>query len=371
MKRILLVSLLLIGFSFAFRVTQGIDEAQAAVVKAYRAGAKEKAPYLYSKTKAYKEISALLASEADDVGSKMFAIRAMNYASKAISSAFSGKEELTPLDEPPAPKEGDLVDLKEIKERLDFLRSNKGELCSPQELGRAEAFYDALVYELGKETPSSTLLLKFMGEARTESKTAESKLKVAMENKFECYTGVRKEAKPPEEKPKGEETVKEEPKGEEKEAKKEEEKPKEVAEEKPKEEKTAQEEPKGEKMEAKKVEENLKITARIHFDFDKYTIKKEYLPILNEVARTLKENQFVKVRIEGFTDAIGSKEYNDKLALKRAESVKSYLVKQGVPEEKIEIVGFGKERFITGNEDPVGRLTNRRVEFIILKVQGE
>ncbi len=341
--------------AFAFRVTQGIDEAQRAVIKAYQVGAKEKAPYLYSKTKAYKEISAILASEEDEVGSKVFAIRTMNYASKAISAAFTGEEELTPIEEVPEEKrreenEFQLVDIEEIKNRLEFLRNNKGASCAPKELGRAEAFYDALVYEMSKEDPNSALILRFFNEVSTESKIAESKLKVAMANEFECYTGQRKVAVAPKE----EEAV-------------EEEKPAEEV--KPAEEEMEKREEKA--KEPKMVEEYLKITARIHFDFDKYNIKREYIPILNEVVKTLKENPFVKVRIEGFTDIIGPKEYNDRLALKRAQAVKNYLVKHGIPEEKIEIVGFGKERFIATNETSIGRLTNRRVEFIILRVQEE
>ena len=345
--------ILMLGMGFAFRITQGLDEAQRAVIKAYQVGAKEKAPYLYSKTKAYKEISAILASEEDEVGSKVFAIRTMNYASKAISAAFTGEEELTPIEEIPEEKRREedfqLVDLEDIKNRLDFLRNNKGASCAPRELGRAEAFYDALVYEVKKEEPNSALVLRFFNEVSTESKIAESKLKVAMANEFECYTGEKKVAAAPKE----EEAV-------------EEEKP--VEEVKPEEEVAEKEE---EAKEPKMVEEYLKITARIHFDFDKYNIKREYIPILNEVVKTLKENPFVKVRIEGFTDIIGPKEYNERLALKRAQAVKNYLVKHGIPEEKIEIVGFGKERFIATNETSIGRLTNRRVEFIILRVQEE
>ncbi len=358
--------LLIVGIGFAFRVTQGIDEAQRAVIKAYKAGARDKAPYLYSKTKGYKEIATILASEADDIGSKVFSIRTMNYASKAISAAFASKESSflanladikTYIYEPiyktdeyfPENTEGELIDyklkvsariigeenLKVIYNRLLFLRENRGLFCSPVELGRAEAFYDALVYELNKEEPNSALVLRFYNEVSTESKIAESKLKIAIESELECYTGVKKVVKP---KPV--------------------EKKEEVA-----------------KVEQKKkptlVEEHLKITARIHFDFDKYNIRREYIPILNEVVKTLKENEFVKVRIEGFTDVIGSKEYNDKLALKRAEAVKKYLVSKGIPEEKIEIVGFGKERFIASNKDKIGRLTNRRVEFIVIKLQED
>ncbi len=335
--------LLAFGLSFAFRVTQGIDEAQRAVVKAFQVGARDKAPYLYSKTKSYKEISTILASEADDVGSKVFAIRTMNYASKAISAAFVGVEDLTPLDTLRKKEtEGTMsftpVDLDEIRNRIEFLRNNRGMNCSPKELGRAEAFYDALVYELSKETPNSALVLRFYNEASTVSRIAESKLKVAIENELECYTGRKKVVAPPPPPP--------------------EEKPPEVA-------------VKPEEKKPKIVEEPLKITARIHFDFDKYNIKREYIPILNEVVKTLKENPFTKVRIEGFTDIIGPKDYNVRLAYRRAMSVKKYLVKKGIPEDRIEIVGFGKERFIATNETSIGRLTNRRVEFIVIRVQEE
>ncbi len=354
----LLAVVLFSGEGYAFRVTQGIDEAQRAVIKAYDVGAKDKAPYLYAKTRGYKEISAILASEADDIGSRIFAIRTMNYASKAISAAFKGVEELTPIEPLPPPREDgeeeerfQLVDLKDIRNRLEFLRENRGKHCSPRELGRAEAFYDALIYELGKEEPNSALILKFYNEVSTESKIAESKLRVAMANELECYTGRRFVFKPPEVK-----------------------RP-EVKEEKPQpQQKPPEPRKEPQKQEERKpslVEEPLKITARIHFDFDRYNIKEEYIPILNEVVKTLKENPFIKVRIEGFTDIIGPKEYNVKLARKRAEAVKRYLVKKGIPENKIEIVGFGKERFIATNETREGRLTNRRVEFIVLKVQEE
>lgn len=339
-RLVALIGFLVVGCVFAFRITQGIDEAQRAVIKAYSVGAKEKSPYLYSKTKAYREISTILASEMDEVGSRVFALRTMGFASKAISASFAGSEELTPIEKLPVREEGErfeIVDLSGIRERLEFLRQNKGIRCSPKELGRAEAFYDALVYELKKENPSSALVLKFFNEISTESKIAESKLRVAMENELECYTGRKVALKPKE----GEEKREKE---EEKEVVQEERKPREVW-------------------------EKLKITARIHFDFDKHEIKKEYIPILNEVVKVLKENPFMKVRIEGFTDIIGTKEYNEKLAMRRAKAVKDYLVKKGVPEEKIEIVGFGKERFIASNEDPIGRLTNRRVEFIVLTVQ--
>ncbi len=77
------------------------------------------------------------------------------------------------------------------------------------------------------------------------------------------------------------------------------------------------------------------------------------------------------MRIEGYTDSIGTKAYNDKLALKRAKSVKDYLVKHGIPADRIEMVGYGKEKYIATNKTSIGRLTNRRADFIILRLSSQ
>lgn len=110
------------------------------------------------------------------------------------------------------------------------------------------------------------------------------------------------------------------------------------------------------------------VRARIHFDFNKADIKKEYIPLLKEVARVLKENPNINLRIEGYTDDIRPKAYNQKLALKRAMAVKDFLVREGIKPERIQVVGFGKERYIAENTTPIGRLTNRRAEFIVIQV---
>lgn len=371
MSLIFVLSLSLsLGKGYNFRVTQGLDEAHKAVKKAFDIEANEKAPYLYSKARSYKLIANELAAEVDDIGSKIFAIRTMNFASLAISAVYEGKENLTPLNEPSMEELQELftkakefnVDLKSLKDRISFARRNKGEKCAPIELGKAEAFYDAFIYEISVENPNPALLLKFYNEANTESLKAEGKVKIAIENQLECYTGKPKEVIVP---PVGK---KEKPlKEKEEEKEKEEVVKKEVREER----KVVLEKPEREKRKLGPVEEPLKIVARIHFDFDKYNIKREYIPILNEVVKTIKQNPYFKIRIEGFTDNIGPKDYNVRLARKRALSVKKYLVKHGVPKDKIEIVGFGKERYIAENTNPIGRLTNRRVEFIVIKVPGQ
>ncbi len=120
------------------------------------------------------------------------------------------------------------------------------------------------------------------------------------------------------------------------------------------------------KVEKKKGYHPLKVNARIHFDFDKAEIKKDYLPYLNVIIHHLKENKNLKVKIIGFTDSIGSKEYNNKLAYKRAKAIELYLVKNGISKDRIEILGKGKANYLFDNKNELNRFTNRRVEFFVM-----
>jgi len=107
---------------------------------------------------------------------------------------------------------------------------------------------------------------------------------------------------------------------------------------------------------------------RVHFYSNSSKIKKEYLPYLNIVAKYLKTHPDVKVKIKGYTDNIGSKKYNDKLALKRAKAVKQYLVKLGISPNRIIIDGAGKSEYIVSNNNELDRFTNRRAEFYIINL---
>jgi len=123
-----------------------------------------------------------------------------------------------------------------------------------------------------------------------------------------------------------------------------------------------------EKIEVKKVGyQPLKMHARIHFDFNKYNIKRDYLPYLNVITRYLKAHDNLKVKIVGYTDSIGSKEYNDRLARKRAEAIKRYLIDHGISPDRIEIIGKGKEEYLFDNDTPLNRFTNRRAEFFVME----
>jgi OmpA-OmpF porin, OOP family len=89
--------------------------------------------------------------------------------------------------------------------------------------------------------------------------------------------------------------------------------------------------------------------------------------IIKEVALALKDNpQIKKLRIEGHTDSVGKDAANLKLSQRRADSVMSALIKQGVDPGRMEAVGFGETRPIASNASKTGRAENRRTEFNII-----
>jgi outer membrane protein OmpA-like peptidoglycan-associated protein len=337
MKNITILKVLTVAIMFSasaqqmdFRVSEGIAESQRLIEVAYKAGGREKSPYHFEKAKAYRDLSVLFASEMEEISSKIFAMKSMNSASKSIE----GSVELDKLSEPELPSKEvkPSIDLKAIYANLQKIREEKALSCAPKELANAEAYYEGLIHELSKERPKASLVQSLYDSFLSNYLLAKEKVEVAKKQSLVCYTG--KVELP-----------------------------------------VAQAEPKEpvvqrpvEPQEPAKAEEPLMVRARIHFDFNKASIKKEYIPLLKEVAKVLKENPNINLRIEGYTDDIGTKVYNQKLALKRAMAVKNFLVKEGIKPERIQVVGFGKERYIAENTTPIGRLTNRRAEFIVIQV---
>ena len=80
----------------------------------------------------------------------------------------------------------------------------------------------------------------------------------------------------------------------------------------------------------------------------------------------MKEHSNYKWEIGGYTDAIGSINYNVKLSQRRAQSVIDYLVRKGVKRSNLKVVGYGKDNPIATNETLEGRSMNRRVEIKLL-----
>ena len=92
-------------------------------------------------------------------------------------------------------------------------------------------------------------------------------------------------------------------------------------------------------------------------------IGKKTINVLVEIKNLLINNSKINLYIEGYSSSDGSDNYNLMLSKKRAESVKSYLVKLGVDENRLEVVGYGESNPIGDNDNPMGRSINRRVQF--------
>ncbi|WP_263355874.1 OmpA family protein [Acidicapsa ligni] len=101
------------------------------------------------------------------------------------------------------------------------------------------------------------------------------------------------------------------------------------------------------------------------FDFNKFTLKPEAREKLAKVSGILLAYPGLKLQVEGYTDNIGSDEYNQKLSQQRADAVSSYLVSQSVQQANITATGFGKNSPIADNTTNAGRAQNRRVQLVV------
>jgi outer membrane protein OmpA-like peptidoglycan-associated protein len=101
------------------------------------------------------------------------------------------------------------------------------------------------------------------------------------------------------------------------------------------------------------------------FDFNKYTLKSEAREKLAKVSGILLAYPNLKLQVEGYTDNIGSDEYNQKLSEERADSVREYLVSQSVTDANVSAKGLGKNDPIADNSTDKGRAQNRRVELVV------
>jgi outer membrane protein OmpA-like peptidoglycan-associated protein len=107
----------------------------------------------------------------------------------------------------------------------------------------------------------------------------------------------------------------------------------------------------------------------VNFDLNSARLSSDSEPLLDEVAEAIKAALKLsrKVRIEGHTDELGTRQYNLDLSRKRAEVVKTYLIGRGVPGANLEAVGHGEGKPMADNSTETGRAQNRRVEFILVK----
>ncbi|MFN0171559.1 MAG: PKD domain-containing protein [Bryobacteraceae bacterium] len=107
----------------------------------------------------------------------------------------------------------------------------------------------------------------------------------------------------------------------------------------------------------------------INFEFDSHVLSDGY-PSLLRLADILKQHTDYRVKVEGHTDYVGSIDYNEKLALARANAVKSFLVKYGTGAGQLTISGQGKRVPSVPNTDREGRFINRRVVLTVTDANG-
>lgn len=102
----------------------------------------------------------------------------------------------------------------------------------------------------------------------------------------------------------------------------------------------------------------------IHFDFDKYAIRRADARILDENARWMKANHGSTILIEGHADERGTNEYNLALGDRRAKATMSYLVAQGVQASRIILISYGEERPLCKERNEGCWAKNRRAHFL-------
>lgn len=100
----------------------------------------------------------------------------------------------------------------------------------------------------------------------------------------------------------------------------------------------------------------------VYFDFDSYTVKPEFLPVIERHARHMVGTPAANAQIQGNTDSRGSREYNLALGQKRSEAVKQRLQLFGVPASRIEAVSFGSEKPVAEGENEEAWAQNRRAD---------
>lgn len=115
-----------------------------------------------------------------------------------------------------------------------------------------------------------------------------------------------------------------------------------------------------------KLKEKGRVTLLVEFDFDKAVVKPQYHKEIEKVTDVMKKYPDLNIVVEGHTDNIGTKKYNEGLSQRRAEAIREVMVKKfGIDSSRIKAMGYGFSRPIASNATREGRQHNRRVEAAV------
>lgn len=117
--------------------------------------------------------------------------------------------------------------------------------------------------------------------------------------------------------------------------------------------------------------EKVTYAADAFFDFDKAVLKPAGKEKLDELVANLNGLNLEVIIAVGHTDSVGTVAYNQKLSIRRAESVKAYLVSKGVEANRVYTEGKGKTQPVADNKTAAGRAKNRRVEIEVVGTRNK
>ena len=119
-------------------------------------------------------------------------------------------------------------------------------------------------------------------------------------------------------------------------------------------------------LQAKETERGMVVTlGDVLFDTGSAELRGSASNNLDKLASFLDQYPDQKVLIEGHTDNVGSADLNQRLSLRRAESVKQYLTRRGIASRRVSVSGQGLKQPVANNDTATGRQQNRRVEVVI------
>jgi outer membrane protein OmpA-like peptidoglycan-associated protein len=101
------------------------------------------------------------------------------------------------------------------------------------------------------------------------------------------------------------------------------------------------------------------------FDFNKYTLRPAAREKLAKISGIILSHPGLRLEVDGYTDSIGSEDYNLKLSDQRAGGVRDYLIGQSIAPDNVTSRGFGKDDPVASNDTAAGRQKNRRVEMVV------
>jgi len=117
--------------------------------------------------------------------------------------------------------------------------------------------------------------------------------------------------------------------------------------------------------------EKVTFAADAFFDFDKSVLKPEGRAKLDDLVSKMQGLNLEVIIAVGHTDSIGTDTYNQRLSVRRAEAVKSYLVSKGVEKNRVYTEGKGEKQPVADNKTAEGRAKNRRVEIEVVGTRGK